>query len=57
MLHVDNSFSTCVWYVNKDYDMQIQTPGDSYKELGAVVALITLLSFEQDPNRELLRIV
>ena len=57
MLHVDNSFSTCVWYVNKDYDMQIQTPGDSYKELGAVVALITLLSFEQDPNREQLRIV
>ena len=57
MLKPDGSFGTCVWYVNKDYDMQIQTPGQGYKELGAVIALITLLSFEQDPNREPIRIV
>ncbi|MBP5607033.1 MAG: hypothetical protein J6X66_02015 [Lachnospiraceae bacterium] len=53
----DESFDTCTWYVNKDYDMQIQTPGSSYKELGAVIALITMLSFEQDKNRETISIV
>ncbi len=57
MLKPDASLGTVVWYVNRDYDMQIQTPGSSYKELGILIALIALLSFEQDPNREPLAII
>ena len=56
-LKIEDAFSSCVCYINKDYDMQMQTPGNGYKELGAVIALITLLSFEQDPDREVISIV
>ncbi len=55
-LRLDDSFDTCVWYVNGDVDMQMQTPGSTYKELGAAVALITYLSFEQARDRETISI-
>ncbi len=53
---LDDSFDTCAFYVNGANGMQMTTPGSTYKELGAAVALITYLSFEQAPDRETISI-
>lgn len=54
---LDDSIDTVAIYVNNSSSAQLVSPGNSFKELGAVIALITLLSFEQDADREPISIV
>ncbi|MBE5872451.1 MAG: hypothetical protein E7294_14570 [Lachnospiraceae bacterium] len=53
-LQEDANYSN--WYVNDDYEKGIISVGNPEYQ-GALIAMICLLSYEQDPDREKIRIV
>ena len=56
-IKVDSTLGMPSWSLNGDYKKTITSNCTDYRMLGAVIALICLLSFKQDPERERIRLV
>ena len=56
-IKVDTTLGMPSWSLNSDYKKTITSNCTDYRMLGAMIALICLLSFEQDPERERIRLV
>lgn len=56
-LRLNDSGDYSAWYINGDLDKRIPSMEPSGQLTGAVVALSCLKSFEQDPDRERIRLI
>lgn len=56
-IKVGTSLGMPYWQLNGDYKQTITSNCTNYKLVGAIIAIICLLSFENDPDRERIRLV
>lgn len=56
-MQINDSMNLPSFYLNGDYEKSISPAGNSRQTLGAMIALISLLAFEMDPDRNKIRLV
>ena len=56
-MKINDSLNLPSFYLNGDYRKSVSAAGNSRQTLGVMIALITLLAFEHEPNRDKIRIV
>lgn len=56
-LKLGDSFGAVNWYINGDYDKCLMAVSQDGQFHGALIALICMLSFEQDPKSEKIKII